>query len=183
MSEESEFAAKRARKAEEPSGMSLVLLVQRLSAHAQLPQRQSALAAGYDLFSAHDVVIPAQGKAIVPTDIAIALPEGCYGRVAPRSGLAWKNHLDVAAGVIDADYRGNVGVVLFNHAQSEFQVKRGDRVAQLILERILTPDVQEMTALPDTARGVAGFGSTGVSAPASSAPVAEAAQPAATSSS
>ncbi len=83
--------------------------VKRLSADAVLPVRGSALAAGYDLASAIDVVVPARGKAIVKTDLAVVIPEGCYGRVAPRSGLAWKNHIDVGAGVIDADYRGNVG--------------------------------------------------------------------------
>ena len=71
--------------------------------------------------SAKDVVIPAQGKAIVPTDISIAVPIGTYGRVAPRSGLAVKHHLDVGAGVVDADYRGPLGVVLFNLGQEEYQ--------------------------------------------------------------
>ena len=83
---------------------------------------------------------------------------------APRSGLAWKKHIDVGAGVIDADYRGCVGVVLFNHSAEDLEVKRGDRVAQLILERIETPPVEEVTELDDTERGAGGFGSTGVSA-------------------
>lgn len=79
----------------------------RLSAAAVVPARGSAGAAGYDLTSAKDVVIPARGKGLCQTDLAIALPEGVYGRVAPRSGLAWKNAIDTGAGVIDADYRGN----------------------------------------------------------------------------
>mmetsp|Transcript_6357 Transcript_6357/g.14900 ORF Transcript_6357/g.14900 Transcript_6357/m.14900 type:complete len:160 (-) Transcript_6357:136-615(-) len=82
---------------------------------------------------------------------------------APRSGLAWKNFIDTGAGVIDADYRGNVGVILFNHSEDDFQVKVGDRVAQLVLERIYTPEVKEVDSLEDTARGEGGFGSTGVS--------------------
>jgi len=90
------------------------------------------------------------------------VPEGTYGRVAPRSGLAWKHHIDVGAGVIDADYRGNVGVVLFNHSEKDFPVQVGDRVAQLILERIIVPDVVEVQELPDTIRGAGGFGSTGM---------------------
>lgn len=95
------------------------------------------------------------------TDIQVELPSGCYGRVAPRSGLAAKNHIDVGAGVIDEDYRGNVGVVLFNHAQADFDVKRGDRIAQLICERIFYPELVEVSTLNETERGAGGFGSTG----------------------
>lgn len=73
--------------------------------------------------SAHDIVIPAQGKTIVATDISIAVPEGHYGRVAPRSGLAAKHHLDCGAGVIDADYRGPVGVVMFNLGKNDYEGK------------------------------------------------------------
>lgn len=75
----------------------------------------------------------------------LTLPCVC---AAPRSGLAWKHFIDTGAGVIDADYRGNVGVILFNHAEQDFAVKRGDRVAQLVLERIATPDVEEVCAAP-----------------------------------
>jgi dUTP pyrophosphatase len=82
---------------------------------------------------------------------------------APRSGLAWKNHLDVGAGVVDADYRGNVGVILFNHGDKDFAVAPGDRVAQLILQKVDMAAVVEVSELPDTARGEGGFGSTGVS--------------------
>ena len=92
----------------------------------------------------------------VKTDLAIALPALCYGRIAPRSGLAWKKFIDVGAGVIDADYRGNVGVILFNHAEEDFEVKVGDRVAQLILERIMTPPVAEVADLGETERGAGG---------------------------
>lgn len=83
------------------------------------------------------------------------------GRVAPRSGLAVKHGIDTGAGVIDADYRGNVGVVLFNLGAEDYQVKRGDRVAQLILERIATPDIVEVDDLDATTRGAGGYGSTG----------------------
>lgn len=139
----------------------MVLRVKRLSENATIPTRASSLAAGYDLYSARDIVIPAEGKQLVETDIAIAVPEGCYGRVAPRSGLALKHHIDVGAGVIDRDYRGNVGVVLFNLGKQEFNVKKGDRIAQLVLERVCTPDVQEVQELTETERGAGGFGSTG----------------------
>ncbi|KAG7673563.1 hypothetical protein Ndes2526B_g02988 [Nannochloris sp. 'desiccata'] len=139
-----------------------VLRVKKLTELATLPIRGSAGAAGYDLASAYDVVIPARGKGIAKTDLAIAIPTGTYARVAPRSGLAVKNFIDVGAGVVDEDYRGNVGVVLFNHSDVDFEVKKGDRVAQLILERIMTPEVQECEDLDDTSRGAAGYGSTGV---------------------
>ncbi|CDH53381.1 dutpase putaive [Lichtheimia corymbifera JMRC:FSU:9682] len=137
------------------------LAVKRLSENAKLPTRGSAIAAGYDLYSAANTVIPAQGKVIVPTDLSIAVPEGCYGRIAPRSGLASKHFLDTGAGVIDADYRGPVGVLMFNFATTDYEVKQGDRIAQLILERIYTPEVVEVNELDDTERGAGGFGSTG----------------------
>lgn len=85
------------------------------------------------------------------------------GRIAPRSGLAAKNFIDVGAGVIDADYRGQVKVLLFNHSDADFVVKEGDRVAQLVLERIYTPEVVEVQELEESVRGAGGFGSTGVS--------------------
>jgi dUTP pyrophosphatase len=81
------------------------LLVKKLSPAAIIPSHGSSLAAGYDLSAAAACVVPARGKALVPTDLAMKIPIECYGRIAPRSGLAWKNHLDVGAGVIDADYR------------------------------------------------------------------------------
>lgn len=80
--------------------------------------------------------------------------------------MAWKHFIDTGAGVVDYDYRGNVGVILFNHAETDFEVRAGDRVAQLILERITTPEVVEVDDLEATERGAGGFGSTGVSGPA-----------------
>ncbi|KAG6674960.1 hypothetical protein I3842_15G074100 [Carya illinoinensis] len=136
--------------------------VKKLSKKAILPSRGSPLSAGYDLSSATEVKVPARGKALVPTDLSIAVPEGTYARVAPRSGLAWKHSIDVGAGVIDADYRGPVGVILFNHSDIDFEVKAGDRIAQLIIEKIMTPEVTEVEDLDATARGDGGFGSTGI---------------------
>uniref|UniRef100_F6ZCU3 Deoxyuridine 5'-triphosphate nucleotidohydrolase n=1 Tax=Ornithorhynchus anatinus TaxID=9258 RepID=F6ZCU3_ORNAN len=133
----------------------------RLSDRATAPTRGSARAAGYDLYSAYDYSIPAMEKALVKTDIQISLPSGCYGRVAPRSGLAAKHFIDVGAGVIDEDYRGNVGVILFNFGKEKFEVKKGDRIAQLICERVFYPELEEVQGLDDTERGSGGFGSTG----------------------
>lgn len=148
--------SKRAR-AEDDASLRFV----RLSEHATAPTRGSARAAGYDLYSAYDYTIPSMEKALVKTDIQIAVPSGCYGRVAPRSGLAVKHFIDVGAGVIDEDYRGNVGVLLFNFGKEKFEVKKGDRIAQLICERILYPDLEEVQTLDNTERGSGGFGSTG----------------------
>lgn len=142
--------------------VSPLLKVKKLSEKAVLPARGSSLAAGYDLSSAAEMVVPARGKALVPTDLSIAIPEGTYARIAPRSGLALKHSIDVGAGVIDADYRGPVGVILFNHSDADFAVKPGDRIAQMIIEVIATPDVAEVEDLDATVRGEGGFGSTGV---------------------
>ncbi|XP_070279478.1 deoxyuridine 5'-triphosphate nucleotidohydrolase, mitochondrial isoform X2 [Myotis yumanensis] len=178
--------SKRPRPAEE-GGLRLRFV--RLSEHATAPTKGSARAAGYDLHSpcerswpqlgvlanpptpaeqmqpscphAYDYTIPPMEKTLVKTDIQIALPSGCYGRVAPRSGLAAKHFIDVGAGVIDEDYRGNLGVVLFNFGKEKFEVKKGDRIAQLICERIFYPEIEEVQALDDTERGSGGFGSTG----------------------
>lgn len=84
------------------------------------------------------------------------------GRIAPRSGLAAKNFIDTGAGVIDADYRGQVKVLLFNHSDVDFVIKEHDRIAQLVLERIYTPEVMEVAELEESVRGEGGFGSTGV---------------------
>ncbi|XP_005188706.2 deoxyuridine 5'-triphosphate nucleotidohydrolase [Musca domestica] len=139
-----------------------VLRWAKLTENAFEPVRGSERAAGLDLRSAYDLVVPARGKALVKTDLQIEVPNGSYGRIAPRSGLAVKNFIDVGAGVVDEDYRGNLGVVLFNHSDVEFEVKRGDRIAQLICERIFYPGLEQVDKLEETKRGDAGFGSTGV---------------------
>jgi deoxyuridine 5'-triphosphate nucleotidohydrolase len=91
------------------------LLYIRLTSNALTPTRGSSLAAGLNLRSVYDHTVPAFGKGLVETDLAILLPPGCYGRIAPRSGLALHRHISVGGGVIDADYRGNLCVILFNH--------------------------------------------------------------------
>jgi dUTP pyrophosphatase len=133
--------------------------------HAKLPSRGSPGAAGYDLYAANPepIIIQGQsGRALVPTGIQVVLPPGTYGRVAPRSGLAVKKGISVGAGVIDIDYTGEIGVLIINHGDDDFTVAAGERVAQLILERIMTPEVVELDAVSDTQRGSGGFGSTGV---------------------
>ncbi|EXV02686.1 trimeric dUTP diphosphatase family protein [Metarhizium robertsii] len=137
------------------------LQVKKLSDKARLPTRGSAFAAGYDIYASKDTTVPARGKVLVDTDISIAVPAGTYGRIAPRSGLASKHFIDTGAGVIDADYRGQVKVLLFNHAETDFEIKEGDRIAQLVIERIYTPEVVEVQELEESVRGAGGFGSTG----------------------
>lgn len=138
------------------------LRVQRLVDAATLPKRASIEAAGFDLAAAEDVVVKANGKAIVKTGLRIAIPENTYARIAPRSGLAVKHLINVGAGVVDFDYRGEVGVVLFNHGQEDFAVAVGDRIAQLILQKVLMAPCIKVEELDTTTRGASGFGSTGV---------------------
>ena len=90
--------------------------MKKLRNNAAVPKRGSEEAAGYDIASAEDTVVPTKGKAVVKTGISVAVPEGCYGRIAPRSGLVVKRFIDVGAGANDADYRGEIRVVLFNHS-------------------------------------------------------------------
>jgi len=102
-------------------------------------------------------------KALIKTDIACKIPDTHYGRVAPRSGISWKHHVHVGAGVIDSDYRGNIGIVLYNLSSKDFIIKKGDRVAQLIFERIENNAmIEEVTDLDESDRGSGGYGSTGV---------------------
>ena len=139
-----------------------ILKVQKLTNNAALPKRSTAGAAGYDLCASQDCIIPTKGKGLVKTGLSLTFPTGLYTRIAPRSGLALKKFIDVGAGVVDSDYRGEVGVVLFNHGDQDFEVKMGDRIAQLILEKISTPEVEEVSGLDGTVRGTSGFGSTGI---------------------
>lgn len=137
------------------------LRVQLVHQDAKAPQRMSSGAAGYDLCSCEDVIVPARGIARVSTGVCIAIPTDTYARIAPRSGLACKG-IDVGAGVVDSDYRAPICVILYNHADIDMTFKSGDRVAQLILEVIKTPDVEIVDSLDCTDRGTRGFGSTGL---------------------
>eukprot|EP00347_Sterkiella_histriomuscorum_P022513 403338206 len=142
------------------------LRIKKLVPEAYLPTKGSEHAAGYDLYTIVNLTIPKQSKALVSTGIAMQIPIGNYGRIAPRSGLAAKNFIDVGAGVIDADYRGEVKVLLFNFSQdADFQVNIGDRVAQLIIEKYTRTEIVQVKdgeELDDSVRGAGGFGSTGV---------------------
>ncbi|ARF02662.1 SWPV1-047 [Shearwaterpox virus] len=141
------------------------VIVYRITKNATLPNRQSSNAAGYDLYSAYDYTIQPMDKELILTDIVMSIPSGCYGRIAPRSGLAYNYFIDVGAGVIDSDYRGNISVLLFNFGKKEFIVSKGDRIAQIIFEKIAQPEIREalsVDAIDITERGSCGFGSTGI---------------------
>ena len=127
---------------------------------AQAPTRGSDEAAGYDLYSYEsETVAPNQIK-LIDTGISIRVPEGTYGRIAPRSSVSKKGIL-VNAGVIDRDYRGPIKVMVHNLSNNDYVINKNDRIAQLILEQIKTPSVELVEELDDTERGERGFGSTG----------------------
>jgi dUTP pyrophosphatase len=136
--------------------------VKLLSPDAKVPTRATEFSAGLDLSSIEDTVVPANKWIAIPTGISIQIPKDCYARIAPRSGLAFKYGIQVGAGVADSDYTGEIKVILFNHGSSDFEVKKGDRIAQLIFEKIYTDYFVEVEELDDTMRGDGGFGSTGV---------------------
>jgi dUTP pyrophosphatase len=132
-----------------------------LSAAGTLPAYGSAAAAGADLTAAEGAVLPPGGRVAVGTGLVIALPPGHVGLVWPRSGLALRHGIDTLAGVIDSDYRGEVRVVLVNHGREPFSINRGDRIAQLLVQKIERVEFVACETLEATARGAGGFGSTG----------------------
>jgi dUTP pyrophosphatase len=138
------------------------------AAGLDLPAYATEHAAGMDLCAAvaNDVVIEPGKRVLIPTGLAIALPAGYEAQVRPRSGLALKHGLTLlnSPGTIDADYRGEIGVILANLGQEPFTVARGMRIAQMVVAKYARVEWQEISALPETARGAGGFGSTGVKA-------------------
>lgn len=129
---------------------------------ARTPSRANDTDAGSDLFAIEDKVIAPLHRQLIRTGISISMPESVYGRIAPRSGLAFKHGIDVLAGVIDPGYTGEIGVVLFNtDADREYQISSGDRIAQIIFEPFHKPLFIEVEELHNSDRGQGGFGSTG----------------------
>ncbi|MEW6736661.1 MAG: dUTP diphosphatase [Acidobacteriota bacterium] len=147
------------------------LKVQRLIASAQLPTRMTAGSAGFDLYAAVATVVPASrvvaedlvevGRALVSTGLAFEIPQGVVGRIGARSGLSVKHNLEVGAGWIDSDYRGELMIELKNFSSRPFTIAAGDRIAQLILLTLTEAVVVEVEMLTETTRGPGGFGSTG----------------------
>ena len=135
--------------------------VKLLSERARLPSRGSSQSAGLDLYSPQPGEIPVDQRQLLKLDIQVEIPNDCYGRIAPRSSLASKG-IDIAAGVVDSDYRGNVGVILVNNGSQPYIYRAGDKVAQLIIEKIKIMPCRQVSNLTETERGACGFGSTGL---------------------
>ncbi|MEO8216612.1 MAG: dUTP diphosphatase [Acidobacteriota bacterium] len=131
----------------------------------QPPARASEHASGFDLRAAveEDVALLPGKRILVPTGISVAIPAGYEGQVRPRSGLALRNGIGIlnSPGTVDADYRGEIGVILINHGQELFMIQRGDRIAQLVIVAVPHSELLQVDQLPDTARGEGGFGSSG----------------------
>lgn len=119
-----------------------VLRYTKVSSLAFDPVKSSYWAAGFELRSAYECIVPARGQKAIYTDLKFDLPIGCYGRIAPLSQLALKHSIDVSAGVIDNDYKGSIVILLYNRSYKEYNIKRGDRVAQLICEKIFYPKLK-----------------------------------------
>lgn len=147
------------------------LKVQILSSEAKIPIKMTAESAGFDLFASEDIEIPAStstgdnlvdiGRALVPTGIAVELPRGTVGRVGSRSGLSTKNNIEVGAGWIDSDFRGELNIELKNLSSKPYQVKIGDRIAQLIIIPLVGLEITIVAELNESNRSIHGFGSTG----------------------
>jgi len=140
----------------------MILKIKKLDNSATIPEYKSSQASGMDLYSLYDSVIHPNGIQIVETGIAIELPKGYEGQVRPRSGLATKGITVMnTPGTIDNDYRGEIKVILINHANTSFFITRGDKIAQLVIAKTYKVDLEEVEELNETVRGEDGFGSTG----------------------
>lgn len=140
----------------------MILPVKRLTKTAVLPTRATDGSAGYDLYADEAVTIPpCHAQCLVSTGIAVAIPAGYCGQIWPRSGMDVNSRITRGAGLIDRDYRGELKVLLINRSATAYEIRRGDRIAQLVITAIATPDVVEFDELDDTARNAGGFGSTG----------------------
>ncbi|ABQ43489.1 dUTPase [Tanapox virus] len=139
-----------------------IVYVKKSSESATIPTKSSKKSAGYDLYSAYDYLVCPKNRLLVKTDICLSIPDGCYGRIAPRSGLSLNSCIDIGGGVIDSDYRGIIGVIFINNGNSPYYIKKGDRIAQIVFEKLANVDLKEITNLDCTCRGDSGFGSSGV---------------------
>lgn len=139
--------------------------IKKLHAEAQIPRYMTELAAGMDIHALpqETISLPPGGRCLVPTGIAMAIPPGFEVQVRPRSGLAIKQGVTLlnTPGTIDADYRGEIQVIMINHGPEDFKISAGDRIAQLIVAPVCQAVVEEVSELSETARGIGGFGHTG----------------------
>ena len=135
--------------------------IKKINPDGKVPTRAKSSDAGYDLYSTADMPITPTARQLVPTGIAIEIPEGYYGRIAPRSGLAVRAGIDILAGVVDSGYRNEIKVVMINLGEGLVSVNKGDRIAQLIIEKCHDVEWEEVNELSDSDRGEGGFGSSG----------------------
>ena len=141
------------------------VLFKRLNQKAKLPSYKTSGSSGMDLMACIDepITIKSNESMLIPTGIAIAIPEDTEVQIRPRSGLAAKNNISVlnTPGTVDSDYRGEIKVILYNHGDTDFLINNKDRIAQMILTPVIKMDLEETDTLPETVRGESGFGSTG----------------------
>ena len=144
--------------------MSIKVLVKKINENAKMPSYAHYGDAGVDLYSARDTVVPPHGRALVPTGLKIAIPNGYEGQVRPKSGLALKHGITVlnTPGTVDAPYRGEVGVILFNSSDNEYVARSGEKIAQMVFCKVENAEFELVEDLPETDRGEGGFGSTGL---------------------
>lgn len=142
----------------------MTLRFKKIHPDATLPSYAHASDAGMDVRSVEDVTVPAKGRVLVHTGLVMLLPPMYEAQVRPRSGLALKHGITVlnTPGTIDSGYRGEVGVILANFGDSDFEVKKGDKVAQIVVAPVLQAEIEEANEIDETDRGAGGFGSTGV---------------------
>ena len=136
------------------------IYIKKLIDSAIIPISGSIHSAGYDLYSIEDYILMPMDRKLFKTGISISIPAGQYGRIAPRSGLAYKDGIYVLGGVIDEDYRGEIGVILINFGKTEKEIKIGDKIAQIIFEFYNKAEWELVDDLPQTQRGAGGFGSS-----------------------
>lgn len=139
----------------------VIIPFQKLSEKAKVPSQATFSDAWYDLYTIEWYILKPGERKLFKTNISTAIPHGYYGRIAPRSGLAYKHGIDVLAGVIDSGYRGDIGVILINFGTEDFPVNEGDKIAQFIIEKCHYVEWQEVTALPESQRGEWAYGSSG----------------------
>lgn len=139
----------------------MFVYVKKLNPLAGIPTQANSSDAGFDLYSTETYLLKPFERKLFKTGISIEIPTGNYGRIAPRSGLAYKHGIDTLAGVLDSNFRGEVGVILINLGDKDFQVSQGERIAQLIIETCHLAKMVEVESLDDSERGESGFGSSG----------------------
>ena len=148
-------------RAPSPTWNGPVLKVKKLNEEAIVPTKANISDAGYDLYALSGAIVEKNCHKLIKTGIALAIPEGYVGLIWPRSGMAYKHGIDVFAGVIDSSYRGDVGVILYNSQRLDYKIQKGDRIAQILFQRIENFDLNLVENLDDTNRGTGGFGSSG----------------------